>query len=313
MSLQVVVGFGPAGAATARTLVGQGHEVRVVTRSTHPAEDGIEFVAVDAAAGDRLAEVAAGASVIYHCAAPPYTRWPQELPALTAGVTAAAEASGAVLVLLNNLYGYGPVDGPLTEDLPLAATGRKGRVRAQISQDVLALHRQGRIRAVEARASDYFGPGVTAGGHLADRVVPAVLRGRTVRVLGDPAMPHSWTYVPDVASALIRLGTTESAWGRPWHVPTVPPETIQAMVTKLCEAAGTAPVGVRRVPPALVRVLGVVSPFIRELDEVRYQFDRPFVVDSTACAEHLGLAPTPLSEQMRSTVQWWRGASPQAG
>jgi nucleoside-diphosphate-sugar epimerase len=225
-------------------------------------------------------------------------------------VTAAAEATGAVLVVLNNLYGYGPVDQPLTEDRPLLATGRKGRLRARMWQDALALHEQGRIRVVEARASDFFGPGVTAGGHLADRVVPAVLRCRTVRVLGDPTMPHSWTYVPDVAGTLITLAGTESAWGRAWHVPTLPPETIRTMVTGLSEAAGTPAVDVRRLPPALVRVVGLFSPFVRELDEVRYQFERPFVMDSTAAVEHFGLSPTPLPEQMSSTVKWWRETSP---
>lgn len=313
MSLHVIVGYGPAGAATAHALVEQQHQVRVVTRSARPAEPGIEFVTLDAADADRLAEVAKGADVVYHCAAPAYTRWPQELPALTSGVAAAAEASGAVLVVLSNLYGYGPVDRPLTEDLPLAATGRKGRVRAQLWHEVLALHRQGRIRVVEARASDFFGPRVTDGGHLAGRVVPGLLRGRTVRVLGDPTAAHSWTYLPDVARTLIRLGGAEAAWGRPWHVPTAPPETIRSMVEQLCEAAGRPAVPVRRVPPAVVRVLAAFSPFIRELDEVRYQFDRPFVVDSSACSERFGLTATPMPEQLAATVRWWQRARPQAG
>lgn len=310
MSLHVVVGHGPAGAATARALVEQGHRVRVVTRSARPAEPGVEFVALDATDADRLVEETKGAEVLYHCAAPAYTRWPQEMPALTAAVTTAAEAAGAVLVMLGNLYGYGPVDGPMTEDLPLAATGSKGRVRARLWQDVLALHEQGRIRAVEARASDFFGPGVTDSGHLAGRVVPVLLRGRTVRVLGDPAVPHSWTYLPDVARTLIRLGGTEAAWGRPWHVPTAPPATIRSMVGLLCEAAGRPVVPVRRVPPAVVRVLGAFSPFLAELGEVRYQFDRPFVVDSSAAVERLGMPPTPVPEQIDATVRWWRRARP---
>ncbi|GAB1693720.1 NAD-dependent epimerase/dehydratase family protein [Krasilnikovia sp. M28-CT-15] len=306
MSLHLVIGYGPAGAATARALADEGHQVRVASRTARPAEPGIEFVQVDAADAGRLTEAAKGASVLYQCAAPPYPRWAQDFPALAAGVTAAAEASGAVLVLLSNLYGYGPVERPMTEDLPLAATGRKGRTRAQLWQDALGLHQQGRIRVVEVRASDFFGPGVTDGGHLAGRAVPALLRGRTVRVLGDPAMPHSWTYLPDVARTLIRLGGAESAWGRPWHVPNVPPQTIRAMVTKLSEAAGTPAVEVRRMPPALVRVLGAFSPFIRELGEVGYQFERPFIVDSTACTTRFELTPTPLPDQVEATVRWWR-------
>jgi nucleoside-diphosphate-sugar epimerase len=306
MSLHLVVGHGVAGAATARALVELGHDVRVVSRSVPPAEPGIEFIQLDATDADRLAEVAQGANVLYNCAAPAYSRWPQDWPALAEGVSAAAEASGAVLVILSNLYGYGPVQQPMTEELPLAATGPKGRIRAWVWENAVQLHRQGRIRVVEARASDFFGPGVTDESHLADRVMPALLRGKTVRVLGDPTVPHSWTYLPDVARTLIELGGRESAWGRPWHVPTEPPESVRTMVTALSGAAGTPPIKVRQVPPALLRVVGAFSPLIRELGEVRYQFDRPFVSDSSACAEHFGLMPTPLPTQIEATVQWWR-------
>jgi nucleoside-diphosphate-sugar epimerase len=201
---------------------------------------------------------------------------------------------------------------PMTEELPLAATGPKGRARALVWENAVELHRQGRIRVVEARASDFFGPGVTDGGHLGGRLMPALLHGRTVRVLGDPAVPHSWTYLPDVARTLIELGSSESAWGRPWHVPTAPPESLRAMVTKLSEAAGTPQIKVRQVPPGLVRVIGAFSPFIRELGEIRYQFQQPFVIDSSACTEQFGLTATALSTQIHANVEWWQQREAQA-
>lgn len=222
MSFQVVIGFGPAGAATARLLAEQGHTVRVVTRSGRSPEPGIEHVALDATDTDRLSGAARGAAAIHNCAAPPYHRWADDWPALSSSLCAAAEATGAVLVMLGNLYGYGPVDGPMTEELPLAATGPKGRVRAEVWERARELHGQGRIRAVEVRASDFFGPGVTDGGHLAARVVPPLLRGKPVTTLGDPDAPHSWTYLPDVARTLCAAAQDERAWGRAWHVPTQP-------------------------------------------------------------------------------------------
>ncbi|PHQ48305.1 NAD-dependent epimerase [Streptomyces cinnamoneus] len=306
MSLHVVIGFGPAGAATARLLAGRGHAVRVVTTSGRPPEPGIEHIALDATDGKRLAEAARGATAIFSCAAPPYHRWPGQWPPLASSLCAAAEATGAVLVMLGNLYGYGPVDGPLTEDLPLAATGPKGRVRAAVWERARALHDQGRIRAVEVRASDFFGPGVTDGGHLAARVVPRLLRGKPVSTLGDPDAPHSWSYLPDVAGALVEVAGEERAWGRPWHVPTEPPRSVREMTGLLAAQAGTGPVAVRGTPPAVLGVASLFSPLIRELKEIRYQFDRPFILDASAYASAFTLRATPVDQQVKATVDWWR-------
>ncbi|HJD82477.1 NAD-dependent epimerase/dehydratase family protein [Kitasatospora aureofaciens] len=309
MSFHLVVGHGPAGAATARLLAEQGHEVRVVTRGGRPAEpavEGIGHLALDASDPARLTQAARGAAAIHGCAAPPLAQWAARWPALTSALCAAAEDSGAVLVMLGNLYGYGPVEGPLTEGLPPAATGPKGRVRAAGWEQARALHEAGRIRAVEVRASDFFGPGVTDGGHLASRAMPNLLKGRPVAVLGDPDTPHSWTYLPDVARAMAELATEERAWGRPWHVPTAPALPVRAMVERLAAEAGTGPVAVRRLSPVLLGAAGLFSPLLRELREVRYQFDRPFVMDSSAYEAAFTLRATPLEQQLEATVGWWR-------
>ncbi|WP_406637185.1 NAD-dependent epimerase/dehydratase family protein [Amycolatopsis sp. WGS_07] len=306
MALQVVIGFGPAGAATAALLAGRGEQVRVISRSPKEDEPGLEHVALDAADQDALVEATEGAAAIYSCASPPYPRWATDWPPLQASICAAAEANDALLVSLGNLYGYGPVDGPLTENLPLAATGTKGRVRALLSEQLHAMHDEGRFRMVEVRASDFFGPGVTDGGHLAARVVPNVLREQKVQVFGDPDAPHSWSYIPDVARTLVAAGREEKAWGRTWHVPTGPPRSARVMVAMLCEAAGVAPVAVQRLSPTLLRAGALVSSMLRELREVRYQFDRPYVLDSRAAQEFFDIAPTKEKDQFAATVAWWR-------
>lgn len=281
--------------------------MRVVTASGRSPEPGIEHVAFDATDSGQLIAATRGAAAIYGCAAPPYPRWASAWPPLASSLCAAAEATGAVLVMLGNLYGYGPVDVPMTEALPLAATGRKGQVRAAVWGQARKLHEQGRIRAVEVRASDFFGPEVTDGGHLAARVVPRVLRGKSVSALGDPDAPHSWTYLPDVARALVEVAGEERAWGRPWHVPTERALSVRELVGRLAVRSGSGPVAVRRIPPAVLGVASLFSPMIRELKEIRYQFDRPFVVDSSAYEAAFEVRATPVDEQVKATVDWWRG------
>jgi nucleoside-diphosphate-sugar epimerase len=308
MALHVIVGAGPVGSATARLLVGSGHTVRVVTRSGRgPVQSGVERVASDAADPDALSRVAAGAAVLYNCANPQYHRWSTDWPPLAASLLATAERTGAVLVTMSNLYGYGPVDHPMRETDPLATVGRKGKIRVAMWAEALAAHRAGRVRVAEARASDYFGPEVLQSGHLGERVVPGVLAGRPVRVLGDPDVPHSWTYVPDIARALVLLGADERAWGKPWHVPSNPPMSQRAALEAMCRLAGAPAPKVSGIPRWVLRAGGLVSPMLRELDEVFYQFDRPFVLDSSAFTSTFGQQPTPMDEALTTTIAWWRG------
>ncbi|MGW5646048.1 NAD-dependent epimerase/dehydratase family protein [Saccharopolyspora sp. NPDC003752] len=306
MSVHIVVGKGPIGVATANLLAQQGHRVRLISRSGGPAEGSIEHVALDAGDAEQLAAASAGAVAIYNCAAPPYHRWIQDWPRLSAGLLDAAERTGAVLVLTGNLYAYGPTNAPMTEDLPLNARFRKGEARARVWRDALARHQEGRVRVAEARASDFIGPGVTAGGHLAERVVPKLLRGRPVQVLGDPDAAHSWTYAPDVARTLVRLAAEERAWGRAWHVPTAPPMSARQAVEEMCRIAGLATPRVSALPWWALRAIGVVSPLVRELHEIRYQFDSPFVIDSSAYSEAFEEEPTPAGEALAKTVEWWQ-------
>ncbi len=302
MGTHVVIGAGSVGTATALALAGQGHEVTVVSRSgSGPDHPGIRRVNADASDRSALATAAGRADVLYNCVNPPYNRWPELWPPLAASILSVASDLGAVVVTMGNLYGYGPVDHPMTEEDPLASTGTKGRIRAAMWTDLLAAHRAGRIRATEARASDFFGPGVVETSFFG-RNVDRLLAGRKVRLLGDPDVPHTWTYVPDVGRTLAVLGTDERAWGRPWHVPSVPARTQRELATRFCEVAGAPAPRIGVVPPVAVTAAGLVSAQLRELRETRYQFDRPFVMDSTACNRTFGLEATPLDQALSAVA-----------
>lgn len=299
----VVVGAGPVGRVTALLLVERGHEVLLVSRSgAGDAVPGAERVAADAADADALTRLARGASAIYNCVNPPaYDKWPQLWPPVAAALLVAAETTGAVLVTVGNLYPYGPVDAPMVEGIPDLGTGTKARVRARMWADALAAHRAGRIRAVEVRGSDYAGAGVGDGGHL-PRVVPRALGGKGVRMFGSPDQPHSWTDVRDMGRALVAVAASEPSWGRVWHAPTNPPRTQREAVTDICRSVGKEPAGVRGYPRAVLAVGSRVSPMLRELEETTYQFQRPFVLDSSAITRELGLEATPWDEVCLSTA-----------
>jgi nucleoside-diphosphate-sugar epimerase len=302
MSLHVIVGAGPIGTGVATLLADQGEQVRVITRSGRgPAGRGIELVAADASDPARLRELSAGAVALYNCANPTYTRWLTDWPPLAASMLAAAEANDAVLAITGNLYGYGPVRGPMTEQTPLASTGRKGGVRVKMWQEALAAHEAGRVRVTEARASDYLGAGAQSVVSLA--IVPALAAGRTARVPADIDLPHSFTYTGDVARMLVTAARDERAWGRAWHVPTNPPLTIRELAERYFRIAGHPDAKVTGIPRWMPRMIAPFVPMVRELVEMDYQFYAPFELDSSAATRTFGLAPTGLDEALSEVAE----------
>ncbi len=300
MSLHLVVGAGPIGSGVAQLLADSGERVRIVTRrGAGPEHPAIERVAADAADATRLRELSRDVTAIYNCVNPAYHRWPTDWPPIAAALLGAAEASGAVLAITGNLYGYGPVDRPMTEDLPLAATTRKGRVRAQLWHDALAAHQAGRVRVTEARGSDYLGPGAQS---MFTYAGPAVLAGKTARVPADLDVPHSVTYTGDMVRTLVTIARDERAWGRPWHVPTAPARTIRENFVEFSRLAGAPKPKLAVLSRTMMRAIGLFSPQLRELDEMRYQFERPFILDSSCATRELGLTATPLEESLAATA-----------
>ena len=296
----VVVGTGAIGTLVADQLAAAGHSVIAISRHASPSKSPmVEHVAGDASDAKFLARQAVDAAAIFNCVNPPYHRWPQEWPPIAAALLHAAEETGAVLTTLSNLYAYGVPTGPLTPETPLRATYAKGQVRGQMWLDAKAAHDANKIRATEVRASDFIGP---TGFSAINRLVPDIVEGKRVQLLGNPDAPHSWSYTVDVAKTLIAAAQNKTAWGRAWHAPTNPPRTQRQAVEELAKAAGVAPVKASAVPNTLLRFLGLFNPQMREVLITMYQFEQPFIIDDTATRRELGLAPTQWEEVLQATV-----------
>ncbi len=310
----VIFGTGAIGLATLDALRRRGETVRLVNRSGHArVPDDVEVVGGDARDPAFTTAVAHGAAVIYQTLNPPYDQWTALWPALQAGVLAAAEATGARLVSMENVYMYGrPAGRPLTEDRANDAHTKKGTLRARMAGDLLAAHHAGRVEVTIGRASDYFGPRGGAQSNLGDRVCPAALAGKTATVLGDPDQPHTYTYIPDIGEGLAVLGEHPDAPGEVWHLPNDPDtRTTRQLVESVYRLAGQPRTKLRQIPPLLLRAVALVNPTVRELLEMRYQFAEPFIVDSTKITTRLGITATPLDQAIADTLDTYRhGATP---
>jgi len=302
MALHVIVGKGPVGTTTAQELVARGHSVRVLSRSGGRSTDSVEHRQVDATDADALAAAAHGAAALYNAVNPAYDRWATDWPPVANALLTTAERTGAVLVTMSNLYGYGRPSGPMTPDTPLAATDTKGRVRARMWADALAAYQAGRVRVTEARAADFVGPQVPPAQSHLGRQLANVRKGRRAWVVGDPDLARSWAYLPDVAGTLVTLGTDHRAWGRAWHVPSNTPRSQRQALGDLAAAMGVPAVPVSAIPWPVLRALGLAWPQMREIVAVRHQFDQEYVIDATATTELLGLTATPWDEVIAATA-----------
>jgi nucleoside-diphosphate-sugar epimerase len=303
----VVLGTGAIGRAIVEELVKRGESVRMVNRSGRmdEAPAGVEVVASDLYNPARVKEVTRGAKAVYQSAQPRYYEWPEKFPPLQQSILEGLTGSDAKLVIVENLYAYGEVKGPITEDLPYNAHTRKGKVRAELNAAALDAHRAGKVRVAIGRGSDYFGPwGVNSG--MGGIVFYNLLQGKPAQIAGSATIPHTYTYVPDFGKALVILGERDDADGRAWHVPNDMPRITQGeMIQMIAEEMG----GKARIQAAgklMMAMIGLFVPEVKESVEMMYEFEKPFVVDSSKFEKTFGMKATPMREAIKETVVWYK-------
>jgi nucleoside-diphosphate-sugar epimerase len=302
--LHVVLGAGQVGPLVAAGLLARGHRVRVARRTATPVRvEGVESVAIDVRDPAAVARAAEGASVVYHCVNPLYDQWPEMLLPITRGIVEGAARAGARLVALDNLYMYGETSH-MTEATPPAPVSRKGALRAEAAECMLAADARGDVRVAIGRAADFFGPDVplsVLGGPFMDRVV----RGKSAQLWGNVDQVHSYSYTPDVAAGLVALGLAGERGV--WMLPVQPAETTRAVVGRFAAALGR-PIAIGRIPTWVLRTAGVVWPTGRELAEMAYQWEQPFVLDDSRFRARFGFGPTAWDDAVRATVDWGKRA-----
>lgn len=304
--LHVVFGAGQVGAPLAAKLIEEGKRVRVVRRSHGEVAPGAELLPGDALDAGFCARACEGAQAVYHCTNPPYdtAAWAEAVPRVLDNLIAAAGGAGARLVVLENLYMLGRPNGRrLNEDTPVNPCSRKGEIRARAAERLLDAHRRGQVVAVAGRASDFYGPRGTLT-YLGDFFWKRALAGKEVWSPVDPDAVHTYHYILDVAAGLAQLGRAHAdALGRAWMLPCQPAGTLRDLATR-CAQALVRPIHVSKIPKAALRAIGLFVPLVREMNEMLYQWDEPFVVDDRRYRERFSPKPVAAETAARATVVW---------
>ncbi len=307
--LQVVFGTGPVGLAIMDELVARGKKVRMVNRSGKtnsyiPSE--VEVVAGDATDPTSTARVSQGASIVYNALnAPDYHKWDIQFPPLQRGVLEGAAKVGAKLVVIENVYMYGPTGGaPITETLPYLAKGTRGGTRARMAKELQQAHAEGKVQVVSGRAADFFGPRVTQSA-AGEQVFRAALSGKKAQVMVSAKHRHTFTYMPDIGKGLVILGENAAAYGQAWHLPTAQTLTTRQFMEMVYQEAGHK-VNIQVAPKLLMQAMGLFVPPVKGISELFYEFEEDFVVDHSKFEQAFGNYATPLREAIRKTLEWYK-------
>lgn len=304
----VVFGTGPLGLAVARSLVSSGKAVRLVNRSGEApaAPTGAEVFAADASDPTTARRACDGASVVFHCATHSYGQWDKALPPIMNGIIEGAAAAGARIVYGDNLYGYGPVDGPLREDLPYRPVGPNTKTRAEVATTLMDGHASGKVRATIGRGSDFYGPHALQS-KAGDGIFARALAGKPAQVLGNPDVPHTLTFIDDFGSALVTLSQHDEALGEVWHVPNAEAVTMRSFIEMVFQELGQ-PARLEGVPTLVINGLALFVPAMAAIKETMYQSQRPWLVDHSKYVRAFGGHPTPYKTAISQTIAWFRTA-----
>ena len=303
--MNVIFGTGPLGKAVMKALLKRGKSVRMVNRSGQAdVPEGVEVKAGDANDLAFTRQVTAGAEAVFQCAQPPYNEWVEKFPPFQAAILEGAAASGAKFIAAENLYMYGEVNGPIHEGLPYAAKTRKGKVRGEMSMALLEAHRSGKVRVAMARGADFYGPGVRESS-LGERALGAAVEGGKASLVGALDLPHTYTYIQDFGEVMAVLAEREDALGQAWHVPN-PPTLTQRELMKMFFAEIGLPARMSGMGRVMMTIGGLFISEARESVEMMYEFEKPFVVDSSKFTKAFGVEGTPLREAIQTTVAWYK-------
>ena len=306
-ALQVIFGTGPVGMAIMDALTDKGYRnIRMINRSgkgMFPSH--VELVTGDAMDKHFARKAGEGASVIYFALNPAYNKWLDLFPTLQENVLESAAGAGAKLIVMENVYMYGITNGkPMTEDTPYNAHTRKGKLRAEMHQQLMEAHQQGRVRVASARASDFVGPRVLESA-MGERVIYNALAGKPASILGNADMPHTYTYMPDIGKGMVILAERDEALGQAWHIPADKTLTTRAFIEKIYAKIGNEP-KIASAPKFILHILGIFNPVVREVIEMIYQFEEPFTLDHSKFVRAFGNIATPIDEVIDATVAWYK-------
>ncbi len=303
--MQTILGAGGSiSIELAKSLKNFTQDIRLVSRNPHKVNVTDQLFPADLTDRKQVFSAVAGSEIVYLTIGLEYSTkiWHQVWPPLMQNVMDACIENGSKLVFFDNVYSVGgDFVKHITEESPVTPTSKKGEIRAQIDLMLLEAMKTGKLKAIIARAADFYGPDINKS-MLMTLIYKNLASGKKAQWMFNSKVKHSFTYTPDAGKATALLGNTPSAYNQIWNLPTdrnsmTGEQWITLFTTKMGKKDKY-----QLIPGWLVRLLALFIPFMKELFEMRYQFDRDYFFDSRKFESYFKYAPTRYADGVNELI-----------
>jgi len=306
MSLHTILGAnGTIATELIPILQSSGEKIRLVSRNTKRI-DGAEVFAADVLNREQVFQAVKGSDIVYLLVGLEYNIkvWRTSWPVIMKNTIDACKDAGAKLIFFDNVYMYGKVKGKMTESTPFNPCSEKGKVRAEIDEMLLKEMKSGRLKAIIAKAADFYGPRATTTSGPYIMIFDRLKKGKAAQCFISANQIHTYTYTPDAARGLYMLAVTESAYGQTWHLPSSLPAITAKDFISIAAKYMNAKAKVQVLPKWLISIVGLFVPIMKEMNEMLYQNEFPYEFDSSKFEKAFQFKPTSYEEGIRQTAEW---------
>ena len=279
------------------------NKIRLVSRNPKVVVGREERVSADLISAEQVSNAVKGSEVVYLTAGLQYDTkvWQEKWPLIMQNVINACKKYDARLVFFDNVYMYGKVSGPMTEETPFNPCSRKGEVRAKIATMLLNEVAQGSLTALIARAADFYGPG-TNNSFLNMMVFENLKKGKSAQLMISKNLKHSFTYTPDAGKATALLGNTLSAYNQTWNLPCDMNVLTGQQIVEIAAKELKVKAKITVLPRIMIQMAGLFNPIIRESIEMLYQYDSEYFFDSGKFDNVFAFSKVPYSVGIRNSI-----------
>jgi len=303
--MQTILGStGVIGKELARTLLQYTNKIRLVSRNPKKINDNDELVSANLLNAEEILKATQGSEVVYLAAGIQYDIkvWRRDWPVIMKNVIDGCKKNKSKFVFFDNVYAYGKVDGWMTEESPIKPDSKKGKVRAMLNEMIMAEVKQGNLKAIIAKAADFYGPD-TLLSFVNMMVFENFKKGKKAQWMLDVNKKHSFTYTPDAAIGTAILGNTDSAYNQVWHLPTNKNVLTGKEFIELAAKAMGVKSELMVVKKWMLSMLGLFNKVIKENNEMLYQIDSDYLFDSTKFERTFNYKPISYEEGIIRTAE----------
>jgi nucleoside-diphosphate-sugar epimerase len=304
---QTILGSGGTiGIELAKELSHFTNNIQLVSRNPKKVNETDHLFSADLTDREQVLKSVEGSEIVYLTVGFEYNTkvWQKLWIPLIQNTIDACLQNNAKLVFFDNIYAIGGDNVKhITEESPYSPISEKGKVREEVNRLILEAIEKKNLNALIARSADFFGGERHNNSFLMISIYENLMKGKKAQWFCNDKKVHSCSYVPDLAKGTAMLGNSTEAYNQIWNLPTDSAKaTGEDWINIFAKEMNTSN-QYEVLPGWGMKALGLFVPILREMYEMRYQFDRDYFFDSSKFNKHFNYTPTTNEEAVKQTLR----------